>query len=80
MPDPTAASLRAFHQARRQPAAACLHLARTVCRRAERQVVLLAAQEPAAGSIVPYLNVWPMPCSSQPLCQQLGGAKTSYLT
>jgi cob(I)alamin adenosyltransferase len=38
------------------PAAACLHLARTVCRRAERQVVRLAAQEPIGGSIVPYLN------------------------
>jgi cob(I)alamin adenosyltransferase len=38
------------------PAAACLHLARTVCRRAERQVVRLAAQEPVGGSIVPYLN------------------------
>ena len=37
-------------------AAACLHLARTVCRRAERQVVRLAAQEPVGGSIVPYLN------------------------
>ncbi len=38
------------------PAAACLHLARTVCRRAERQVVRLAAQEPVGGSSVPYLN------------------------
>jgi cob(I)alamin adenosyltransferase len=48
--------LRAFIRPGGSPAAACLHLARTVCRRAERQVVLLAAQEPAAGSIVPYLN------------------------
>jgi len=38
------------------PAAACLHLARTVCRRAERQVQRLAADEPMDGSVVPYLN------------------------
>jgi cob(I)alamin adenosyltransferase len=38
------------------PAAACLHLARTVCRRAERQVVCLAAQEAVGGSVIPYLN------------------------
>ena len=39
-----------------RPSAACLHLARTVCRRAERQAARLAAQEPVGGSIVPYLN------------------------
>jgi DNA adenine methylase len=38
------------------PAAACLHLARTVCRRAERQVVRLAAEQPLGSAIVPYLN------------------------
>ena len=38
------------------PSAACLHLARTVCRRAEREVVRLASQEPVGGSMVPYLN------------------------
>jgi cob(I)alamin adenosyltransferase len=38
------------------PSAACLHLARTVCRRAERQVVRLAAQEPVGSCIIPYLN------------------------
>lgn len=38
------------------PAAACLHLARTVCRRAEREVVRLAAQETVGGTLVPYLN------------------------
>jgi len=48
--------LRAFILPGGGPAAACLHLARTVCRRAERQVVRLAAQEPVGGSIVPYLN------------------------
>jgi cob(I)alamin adenosyltransferase len=48
--------LHAFVRPGGDPAAACLHLARTVCRRAERQVVRLAAQQPAAGPIVPYLN------------------------
>lgn len=37
-------------------AAACLHLARTICRRAEREVVRLDAQEPVGGPVVPYLN------------------------
>jgi cob(I)alamin adenosyltransferase len=40
------------------PAAAQLHLARTVCRRAERRIVTLKDQspEPIAGDIVVYLN------------------------
>lgn len=37
-------------------AAAALHLARTVCRRAERRIVTLARQEPVAPSAVTYLN------------------------
>jgi cob(I)alamin adenosyltransferase len=37
-------------------AAALLHLARTVCRRAERRVVALARREPVSGEIVVYLN------------------------
>jgi cob(I)alamin adenosyltransferase len=39
-------------------AAAHLHLARTVCRRAERLVVELAAQpdEPVGASVIQYLN------------------------
>ena len=40
------------------PAAATLHLARTVCRRAERRVVTLARQssQPIAGEMLVYLN------------------------
>lgn len=38
------------------PAAAQLHVARTVCRRAERAVVALAAVEPIGAHLVPYLN------------------------
>lgn len=38
------------------PSAAFLHLARTVCRRAERQVVALAGHEPVRASVVQYLN------------------------
>ncbi len=36
--------------------AALLHVARTVCRRAERIVVALAAQEPIGPDNIPYLN------------------------
>lgn len=39
------------------PAAAALHLARTVCRRAEREAVrLVEAGEPASGPALRYLN------------------------
>lgn len=38
------------------PAAAALHVARTVCRRAERLVVTLARKEPVNKLAVPYLN------------------------
>jgi cob(I)alamin adenosyltransferase len=38
------------------PAAAWLHLARTVCRRAERAVVTLARAEPLNPHAVVYLN------------------------
>lgn len=38
------------------PAASALHLARTVCRRAERRVVALASSSPVNEAIVPYLN------------------------
>jgi cob(I)alamin adenosyltransferase len=36
--------------------AALLHMARTVCRRAERRLVTLAAAEPISGDLVIYLN------------------------
>lgn len=35
---------------------AALHVARTVCRRAERRVCALAAQEPLNPQLLPYLN------------------------
>lgn len=38
------------------PAAAQLHVARTVCRRAERRLVALAAEEPVPAEAVRYLN------------------------
>ncbi len=38
------------------PLAAQLHIARTVCRRAERRVTALAAVEPLDGRLVRYLN------------------------
>jgi cob(I)alamin adenosyltransferase len=36
--------------------ASYLHLARTVCRRAERLVVTLQAHEPVGAQVLPYLN------------------------
>lgn len=38
------------------PGAAALHVARTVCRRAERAVVTLRTLETVEGDLVPYLN------------------------
>ena len=38
------------------PTGAALHLARTVCRRAERYCVRLALEEPLGEWVVPYLN------------------------
>lgn len=38
------------------PSAAMLQLARTVCRRAERRTIELAAQEPISDQVIPYLN------------------------
>ncbi len=36
--------------------AAQLHMARTICRRAEREVITLAQAEPIGGQLLPYLN------------------------
>jgi cob(I)alamin adenosyltransferase len=36
--------------------AAALHIARTVCRRAERQATALARDEPLGPTVLPYLN------------------------
>jgi cob(I)alamin adenosyltransferase len=38
------------------PGAAQLHVARTVCRRAERETVLLSRTEPIGELVLPYLN------------------------
>ncbi|MBI2913925.1 MAG: cob(I)yrinic acid a,c-diamide adenosyltransferase [Chloroflexi bacterium] len=48
--------LRTFILPSGSPAGALLHLARTVCRRAERAVVRLAGQEPVNPAILAYLN------------------------
>jgi len=48
--------LRAFILPGGAPGAAALHLARTVCRRAERAVVHLAALEEVEAGVVVYLN------------------------
>ncbi len=49
-------ALTAFVLPAGTPKAAALHLARTVCRRAERQVVHLAAQQPVPDLFLVYLN------------------------
>lgn len=38
------------------PLSAHLHVARTICRRAERDVVALSAQEPVTPEVISYLN------------------------
>jgi cob(I)alamin adenosyltransferase len=38
------------------PAAAAAHLARTICRRAERRTCTLAQHEPVAAEVIQYLN------------------------
>ena len=48
--------LRSFILPGGTPAAAWLHLARTVCRRAERAVVTLTHAEPVNPQVVVYLN------------------------
>jgi cob(I)alamin adenosyltransferase len=48
--------LRAFILPGGSPGAAALHVARTVCRRAERALVALQHEEPVRGGAVVYLN------------------------
>lgn len=48
--------LRSFILPGGSEAGAALHLARTVCRRAERAVVLLSAETPVEPTILVYLN------------------------
>jgi cob(I)alamin adenosyltransferase len=48
--------LRTFILPGGSEASAQLHLARTVCRRAERAVVTLAAKEPVNDAVLAYLN------------------------
>lgn len=48
--------LRSFILPGGGPTGAAAHLARTVCRRAEREVVALAADEPVRGEALRYLN------------------------
>jgi cob(I)alamin adenosyltransferase len=48
--------LRAFILPGGFPAAAQLHWARCVCRRAERRLVALSAAEPVGGELLRYLN------------------------
>lgn len=48
--------LRAFILPGGSPGAATLHLARTICRRAERQVIALAQTEVVDPEIIVYLN------------------------
>jgi cob(I)alamin adenosyltransferase len=38
------------------PAAAQLHVARTICRRAEREAITLSHDEPVGEHVLPYLN------------------------
>jgi cob(I)alamin adenosyltransferase len=48
--------LRSFVLAGGTPLGAYLHLARTVCRRAERAIVALAAKEPVSEASLAYVN------------------------
>jgi cob(I)alamin adenosyltransferase len=54
--DASLAPLREFILPGGVPAAAQLHLARCVCRRAERRLVELMSHEPVRGELLRYLN------------------------
>lgn len=48
--------LRSFILPGGDPPAAQLHVARTVCRRAERLVIALSREEEVSSQVIPYLN------------------------
>ncbi|MBX3024919.1 cob(I)yrinic acid a,c-diamide adenosyltransferase [bacterium] len=48
--------LRSFVLPGGGPVSAVLHHARTVCRRAERQIIRLAREEPIGAQVIPYVN------------------------
>jgi cob(I)alamin adenosyltransferase len=48
--------LRSFILPGGDPSSAQLHVARTVCRRAERVVIALSREEPVGAQVIPYLN------------------------
>lgn len=48
--------LKSFVIPGNQPLAAQLHMARTVCRRAERRMVTLAQSEPLGDHVIPWVN------------------------
>ena len=48
--------LKSFVLPGNQPLAAQLHMARTVCRRAERRMVALARDEPLGEHVIPWVN------------------------
>ena len=48
--------LRAFVLPGGYPPASLAHVARTVCRRAERRVIRLAEQEPIHPNVIPFIN------------------------
>jgi len=54
--DAELAPLRTFILPGGTPAGAALHIARTVCRRAERRVTALAREDDIDSSVLPYLN------------------------
>lgn len=49
-------ALKSFILPGGDPVTAQLHVARTVCRRAERLVIALSRQEPVGAFVIPYLN------------------------
>ncbi len=72
--------LRSFVLPAGSAASAALHVARTVARRAERQMVALASMEGEAVSTeaIAYSTAFRISCSSRPAGQMTRGAPTSF--